>query len=305
MNLIKQYNLRFYTLFLICFLPLLACADVIRADYQINVLSMQQFQEGINAFHFFKKNHQTTTQVPLDKYEKEMIATAQSNHNKCFGGTIDPERKLEQFSGNTLLVGGGKDLGHYGSNQGKTLLYNIEQEIQKIDDHITLLTSKQYTSDPYTGISFTSDNRKQEFIDHLRQKKMLYTTYYQMRNNDILEKYFTINIDSSMQPDIHGSIACISDVVKIPDNTFARVEFENVPCDVFLDSKLYTILERITQPDGIITLSITNACRRVMIPVITNTKFGEQYIQSLVKEYARLEQLHPTYHRISIDIINN
>ncbi|MFK7974044.1 MAG: hypothetical protein AB8B66_04205 [Rickettsiaceae bacterium] len=266
-------------------------------------MSVQEFTQGINNFKFFSDTHQTINDIVLDKYEIEMINTAQKNQDTCFGGVIN--RNLEQFNGSSLVVGGGKSLGQYGENQGKTLLYDVKQETQKIDKHIELLLSQNFTNDPHTGFPFSSEISKAKFIDNLIRKKILYKKYYELRNEEILSRYFTINIDATMNPDIIGSITCLSDTAAIPDNKFTRIEFENVPCDVFLIPSLYTILERITKPKGKITLSINNACRRIIIPVIAKTKFGEQYSHALQQEYKRLEQLHPTYHRISIDIINN
>ena len=268
------------------------------------VMSVKEFEKEINSYEFFKTIKKTVKDQPLGKYELKMIEFSINEENKNYGGKFDTNREINNFTGATLVVGGGKKKGTYGENQGKTVLFDFSQEEQEVKDLIYRLQSDEWNEDPYTGTELNIRENKRDYINELKRKHLLYKKAFRQKNTDILERYYTLNIATDVQPDIVASIISESDMRKIPDNKFTRVEFENVPCHVFLNPKLYRILARITKPGGIVALSVTNACRRLIAPVIQHTKFGEEYGKILKEKYSILEALHPTYHRLSFEITN-
>lgn len=299
---VKYYY--FVILLIVVLLSLFFLKKTFSFDSKNRIMSVGEFKKAINDYEFFKKTSKTTEDQPLDSYEVEMINEALKHQNDQVGGVFDDGRNINSFTGDTLLVGGGKARGAYGENQGKTILYDFKEEEEEIDDLIKNLSNAHWPEDPHTGKKFRTRKDRKSYIETLNRKKRLYKKAYDLKNKDILERYFTLNIDKNIKPDFLGSITSISDMEKIPDNKFKQVEFENVPCYVFLHPKLYTILERITKPSGDIKLSVNNACRRLIAPVISKTKFSEEYRKQLEENFELLESLHPTYHRITLTIKN-
>ena len=268
------------------------------------IMTLDEFKYAINNNYFLQQEHQTINDQPLDIHEIKMIKIAIKDENSYFGGEFDQGREINKFTGNTLLVGGGKKSGKYGENQGKTVLIDIKAETTEIEELIKNLRSDKWTYDPYTGKKFKTAAEKETYIKALEHKRALYKEAFSKKNEDILDRYYTLNIERLIQPDILASITSETDMSKIPDNKFAHVEFENVPCDVFLNPKLYPILARITKPKGTIKFSVSNVCRRLMVPVIQSTKFGEEFTKKLKEKYTILKAMHPTYHRITIAVTN-
>jgi hypothetical protein len=178
---------------------------------------------------------------------------------------------------------------------------NEEDNINEIMDN---LRSGKWTSDPYTGKKFKTVVEKENYIKKLKYKRELYKKAFTQRNKDILKRFYTLNIEREVRPDLLASVISLTDMSKIPDHKFTNVEFEDVSCHFFLNPKLYQILARITKPEGKIKLSVTNACRRLLAPVIQPTKFGDEFEIELQKKYSLLEKLHPTYHRLTFTITN-
>lgn len=274
------------------------------ADDSAKVMSIQEFEDSINSYPLFIERGDTSKDKPLDKYEIMMIESAQNEEGVSYGGKLDSGRYIGSFSGQTLVVGGGKDKGKYGENQGRTVLFDISSIESEITNLIANLESGRWHEDPHTGIKFKDEYSKKLYIDELKQKLALYREAFELKNNDILEQVYTVNIDAGVKPDLLGSINSVEDMEVIPDSKFTNIEFENVPCQVFLNSDLYKVLERIAKPGARISLTVTNACRRLMAPVIARTKFAAEFDERLREKYEVLERLHPTYQRLSFEIIN-
>lgn len=268
------------------------------------VMNMDEFKQVVNNNHFLKQIHKTIDEEPLGNYEIEMIELAKKNQNVTFGSSFDAGREISNFTGDTLLIGGGKKPGLYGENQGKTVLIDTTVEEQETKKLIDNLTSGKWVDDPYTGRNFKTNTEKRLYIKKIKAKQALYKEAYREWNKDILSRYYTLNIDKDVQPDMLASILSEADTIMIPDKKFMNVEFENVPCDVFLNPKLYKILERITKPGGNIKFSVSNCCRRLIVPVIQETSFGDQFIQALKNKFHILDAMHPTYHRINFTVLN-
>ena len=270
-----------------------------------HVMTLDEFKEALNTNAFLKQEHQTINDQPLDEYEIEMIEIAIKDKNSHFGGEFDQGREINKFTGNTLLVGGGKKSGKYGENQGKTVLIDIKAETTEIEELIKNLRSDKWTYDPYTGKKFKTAAEKETYIKALEHKRALYKEAFSKKNKDILDRYYTLNIERLIQPDMLASITSETDMSKIPDNKFMHVEFESVSCDVFLNPKLYPILARITKPKGTIKFSVSNVCRRLMVPVIQSTKFGEEFTKKLkIELYDKSGEMNPTYGSCNITVTN-
>jgi len=269
------------------------------------VMSIKEFINAINNDKFLKERNFTTLDSPLSEDEIDLIEIARLNQKKDYGGVAQPGREINKFKGSTLLVGGGKTAGNCGENDGKTILLDFHIENREIDELVNKLGSREWISDPYTGKKFESEDEKKLYISKLKEKKILYKEAFREKNNDFLRRYYTLNIEDKISPDMIASITSKSDMGEIPNHKFLKVEFENVPCDVFLNPTLYPILERITKPEGVITFSISHVCRRLIVPVIRSTKFGTQFIKILKKEmYDNSENMDTDYGSCEISVKN-
>lgn len=106
----------------------------------------------------------------------------------------------------------------------------------------------------------------------------MYQKAFLLKYLDTLDKFYTLNIEPNVKSDIFASITNNYDLREIPNHRFDNVEFGNVPCSVFLDPNLYPNLECLTK---IVSLSIPNSCRRLIILVIKKTKWGLQFYHIL------------------------
>ena len=267
------------------------------------IMTLEEFKLVLNSDQFLIIEKDTLKHNPLIIEEIEAVNEAnqkcQTFFNKNFKG-----RDIKYFLGDTLVIGGGKKPGILGDNQGKTVLINLTDENNNIELVIKKLETGEWEYDHQAGKKFKTEKEKLGYIKTLYEKKDLYNKVFELKNTYTLERYYTLNIDSSVEPDMLASITSGSDIKQIPDHKFHNVEFENVPCSVFLDPNLYPNLERITKIGGKISFSLSNSCRRLIIPVIKKTKFGSQFLSHLKDKYTILQDMHPTYHRINIDVVN-
>jgi hypothetical protein len=301
-----MFLLKFYTnIILIVFYILFLSSELRGHIPKDQVMSVQEFKKAIDNDEFLKAEKMTTLEVPLSELEIELIELALKNQNKNYGGVFEKGREINKFKGSTLLVGGGKIAGNCGENDGKTILFDFQNEKKEITELINKLCSGEWKFDPYTGKKFNSNNEKYIYISKLKEKMKLYEDAFREKNNDILKRYYILNIEDKIQPDIVASITSKADMKKIPNKKFSNVEFENVPCDVFLNPNIYPILERITKTNGSITFSISHVCRRLIVPVIRNTKFNKQFIKILKdKMYRNSNEMDTDYGSCEIAVKN-
>ncbi|BBB57601.1 hypothetical protein MPCS_01612 (plasmid) [Candidatus Megaera polyxenophila] len=245
------------------------------------VMDLDKFINVLNQDSLLVKYNKIPSVLPLNRHEVLMIEEAKRNEYKSYGGLFDKNRHINQFMGECLFIGGGKLSGNRGENDGITVLINIENELQQIDEVINKLRSGQWEYDKHTGKKFTTNKEKKDYIKQLKLKKVLYKKAFLLKNQDTLDKFYTLNIEPNVKPDILASITNNYDLREIPDHRFDNVEFENVPCSVFLDPNLYPNLERITKIGGKINFSVSSECGRLIIPVIKKTKFASQFIEKL------------------------
>lgn len=271
------------------------------------VMDLDKFINVLNQDPLLIKYNKTPAVLPLNKYEVLMIEEAKRNEYKNYGGIFDKNRHINQFMGECLFVGGGKLPGPRGENDGITVLINIDSEIQQIDEVINKLRSGQWEYDQHTGKKFTTNKDKKDYIKQLKLKKVLYKKAFLLKNQDILDRFYTLNIEPNVKPDMLGSITSEADMKLIPNNKFDCIKFENVPCNVFLDPKLYTNLERITKIGGKISFSISSECGRLIIPVIKKTKFASQFILKLENKFLKnyYGNYNADYGSYQIEVIND
>ena len=129
--------------------------------------------------------------------------------------------------------------------------------------------------------------KQEKNLQQVKKKKILYKKAFLLKNQDILNRFYTLNIEPNVKPDILASITNNYDLREIPDQKFEYIKFENVPCSVFLDPKLYPNLERITKIGGKINFSISSECGRLIIPVIKKTKLSSQFIEKLENSFLK------------------
>ena len=251
-----------------------------------SVMTIGEFKQAINCNKFLKEVHLTIADRPLNDFEIEMIQLAIKQQHVGIGYKFDKGRELNKFKGNILFVGGGKLSGPRGENDGVTVLIDCEKIDKELADLINNLKSGKLKKDPYNGKTFYNSKEVEAYIENLEEKRKLYRHAFRLRNQDILDTYYTLNIEKNIKPDVIASITSSRDTSFIPYNKFDEVKFENVPCNVFLNPNLYKILERITKPGGKINLSINPDFIRLIVPVVQNTKFGKEFLTK-IKEVMR------------------
>ena len=115
-----------------------------------SLMDVNKFINILNQDSLLIKYGMTPSVLPLNKHEILMIEEAKRNEYKSYGGIFDNSRHINQFGGECLFVGGGKLPGTRGENDGITILINIENELQQIDEVINKLYSKQWEYDHQT-----------------------------------------------------------------------------------------------------------------------------------------------------------
>lgn len=268
------------------FLKVLVCTNCVFSLPNNGVMTIDKFKQSINSSKFLKEEHLTIADRPLNDFEIEMIQLAIEQQHISIGYKFDKGRELSKFKGNTLFVGGGKLAGPRGENDGISVLIDCKKIDEELANLITNLKRGKVKKDPYNGKTFSNSKEIEAYVKNLEEKRKLYRHAFQLRNQDILDTYFTLNIEKNIRPDVLASITSSNDTRFIPNNRFNIVKFENVPCNVFLNPNLYKILERITKQGGKIHLSINPEFIRLIIPIVEGTKFGEEFLTK-IKEAMR------------------
>lgn len=271
------------------------------------VMTKKEFAEAIENDGFLKANEKTkpladyTAQQIRASGEEQAINEALKYERANFGGIFDVGREIGKFEGDILIVGGGKETGidermYPGLKPGITVLGNA----QKYKVVLEGIKSKDFQINPISLEDCSTEEKRNTCIKNL--EKLI--ADIDLKNSSILKTYYTVNIDSKAKPDLLASVISESDMKRIPDHKFKTVIFENVNCSVFLNPILYKILERITERNGRITLSVSYNCHRLMVPVIAKTKFKNEFEKKLKEIY---EVAKDDQNRLSGDItlINN
>ncbi len=249
-----------------------------------HVMNVDQFNEAIKNNDLLKKLGKTD---PLSENEKGNLKRALEFERSDVGGVVN--RQLNDFKGNTLVIGGGKkdaqspsDEG--GGNRGITWIEKFQNEIKEATKLIEDIKSKSWT-----------EENKQRNIE-LLQKEI---EENQKKVDDILNTYYTVNIEKGDDPDLVASITSISDMSKIPDNYFQKVIFENVDILVWLNPNIFKILERITKPGG--SIIIDGAVHsRLLVVAFAHTKWAQQ----INKQVENDVKVWPDYNRLKITLTN-
>lgn len=246
------------------------------------VMTLQEFTKALKENPLLKTTN--TQNDPLTNEETHTIQMAEQYKNSSLGGKFDQDRDIATFKGDTLVVGGGKRSGHDGHNTGLT---NVEKELDEIDNlskHIKTIMHPESRFSPVTGKKLDSEDARADEVKELTTKIQKIKEAMHKR---VLDKYFSLNIEPSVQPDFLASVMSISDMSKIPDQRFKQVIFENVDCTVFLNANTYKILTRITAPGGIIHITTGTFCDRLFPVVAGKTKWKTSVYAQLKNKTAK------------------
>lgn len=220
---------------------------------------------------------------PLDDYERHTFIEKVSEYCNSSGGGI-VNRKIAEFKGDTLLVGGGKKGGFSrshpeGHNLGVTNIERYTKELEQI---------KSGTHPNYGGISgirLDTPENKQKAIEEL-----------QAEIDKVLNQYYTVNFDKSTDPDLVASITSMNDLSTLPDHRFQTVIFENVDMHIWFCPSIFKILERIVKPGGKIV--IQGAVQpRLLVIAFAPTKWANEV-------NSQLEKVIPSNDRSTITLTN-
>ena len=230
------------------------------------VKTVAEFEADITKDPFLAKYH--ANQGPTAD-EITQIGEAREFQHTNFGGIFDKGRSIGDFNGNTLVVGGGKV-----GTSPLTALTKFTKEVNDLE--MAIYSVEKHSFNFITKEVYHTKEAKDAALAKLREELQAELDRTKNRNQEILDKYYTLNIEPNTQPDILASITSINDMAKIPDGRFEKVIFENVNGSVYLNPQLYPILERITKKGGEIFIILPYHCKRLIIPMTRNTKWGEQ-----------------------------
>lgn len=200
-----------------------------------------------------------------------------------FGGVFAEGRHINDFKGDTLVVGGGKAPGEYGNNRGITVLRCAKGRIAYFEGFWKTLRNAKINRNSGGRIS---DKLRAIAIKKYAEELARVNEEVNEYNSQKLDTYFTLNIDKLTQPDILASITSEKDMAKIPDRRFSKVIFEHINGFVYVNPSLYPILQRIVKPGGTIEFwGVTTSWRRFMIPFMESlTPWGDQVKSQFYKE---------------------
>jgi hypothetical protein len=250
-----------------------AAAEVIGAKTQ------EQFAEFIKNNEFLIKHNMNTDESRrfsdspgkngLNGAEIGQIDESIRLRDSNYGGIFGAGRNIADFSGDILVVGGGKGVGITGLADPAVYQQFIVDVTSGIGKFSVL-----------TGEKITEINKKEIILQY--ESKI---TEDSIENIKKLNTYFTINIDPMVQPDLLASITSESDMSHIPDHRFGKIIFENVNGSVFLNPNIYKILRRILKPGGELDIIVPFACRRLIIPMTEHTEWGEAIKKQMLEAY--------------------
>ena len=207
------------------------------------IKTVEEFEQAIKSNHFLIKNK---LDYALEEDEKDGIENAHKWANLSIGPKIN--RDIKDFKGDFLVVGGGRSIGA-----------------------ITSISSSKEFLDKYGD----------EWRESGNKDKIARVEETEAEINEILKKYYTINIDTEADPDLLGSITSIGDTLSIPDNRFSTIRFEGVDALVFLNPDTLKILERITKANGKIIMDVTPMFARAVIIAFSGSKWEKQIYDQL------------------------
>jgi hypothetical protein len=259
-----------------------AHASLVTNTQNNEVMTIQEFTKALKENPILESTK--TQNDPLTNEEKHTIQMAEQYKNFSLGGKFDQDRDISTFKGDILVVGGGKRSGEDGHNTGLT---NVEKELNSIEDlskHIKTIMQPEARFSPVTGKKLDSTLAREEEVTFINKKIQDIKAEMHKR---VLDKYFSLNIEPSVQPDFLASITSVSDMSKIPDHRFKQVIFENVDCTVFLNANTYKILSRITAPGGMIHITTGTFCDRLFPVVAEKTKWKTSIYAQLKKKTSK------------------
>ncbi len=216
----------------------------------------------------------------MNTREQDLVLTVRGYAAFSAGGVVS--RSIKDFKGETLLVGGGKAGGLSatslaGHNLGVTNTDRLLKEIEQLKNGTF---SAKYGG--RAGLPLNSEDNKKKEISAIQEEV-----------NQVVDKYYTVNIEPETDPDLLAFIANIEDMTSIPDGRFSSVIFENVNMNVWLDPRLFVVLERITKPGGIITIDGATH-PRLLVVAFSHTKWASEVnaqLMSNVKLWPRFDRL--------------
>lgn len=230
------------------------------------VPSEEQFKKLIKENEFLKK---LGDNGPLTDGEKWQIQLAIKDQNTVYTPKVN--RRIDEFKGSELVIGGGKKYGENEDNRGIT---NIEEELKRLD------TFKDVSNkfNPYADLS-SMDKLTEE-----RRKKLISET--QIKINAVLDKYYTVNYDETTEPDLVNSATDIKGMTaNLPDNRFDRLYYEGVNTFVFLNPNAWKIMERLCKKGGEIEIRAGVRGMRLLPIILKGTKWEKGVLRQLKEKY--------------------
>jgi len=249
-----------------------------------NIMTVKEFKEEIKNNSFLKEHG--VNEEPVTSQETDKVDYAHEYANSKGGGKFN--RPLEQYKGDTLLVGGGKNVGyHYKKDyeEGTKIPSKSDSTNWKIyimsrmEERLKNLPLWYDLYEPNVPVKIDTIEKKAQLAKKIEQEKQTEL------DNKIQEtnKYYTIDIDPLSEPDFIASFTDLGEMSKIPDNSFQNVIFESVPLFLLLNPNTIKTLERITKPGGTITLE-NSMQPRLLVVAFGNTKWKDQVYKQLANQ---------------------
>jgi hypothetical protein len=172
-------------------------------------------------------------------------------------------RKIEDFKGDTLVIGGGR------KESGIT-------NIQVLDEEIFDIPRFKFNVD--TGEKLNEESRQ-----HLLNEK-------QQERQHIIDNYYTINYSQDVDPDLVGSATDVNLLKILPKNRFKTIYYENVDNWIFLNPATLQIAQELCEPGGTIKISTGFNGARLLLIALEDMPNTVDALKQLKNNYDTFKQ---------------
>lgn len=172
-------------------------------------------------------------------------------------------RKIEDFKGDTLVIGGGR------KESGIT-------NIQALDEEILDIPRFKFNVD--TGEKLNEESRQHPLNEKQKERQ------------HIIDNYYTINYSQDVDPDLVGSATDVNLLKILPKNRFKTIYYENVDNWIFLNPATLQIAQELCEPGGTIKISTGFTGARLLLIALEDMPNAVDALKQLKNNYDTFKQ---------------